>query len=145
MAATPEQVKEVMRNYIKAWSEGDRALLLSLFAEDATWEDPVGSPPFHGLEGIARFWDFGHQAGAQELNPELVQLIACGNEGILRFIMRVRLPAENKGLDLHAVDHFVINDQGKIQKARAFWDEGCLEVPAGMEMLVPDMGDMYEQ
>ena len=143
MAATPDQVKQAMENYIKAWATNDKDLFLSLFADDATWEDPVGTPPFIGKEGVTKFWDFAHQGEERSLNPEITQMIACGNEGILRFTMKVRLPEKNQGLDLHAVDHFVLNDQGKVQQARAFWDEHCLKAPEGMEMFIPDISDIH--
>src|SRR5579884_1787388 len=48
VAATPAQVRAVIENYVKAWATGDKALILSLFAENAIWNDPVGTPPFIG-------------------------------------------------------------------------------------------------
>lgn len=144
MAASPEQVRAVIDHYCKAWSSGDKELLLSLFAEDATWEDPVGTPAFVGHAGVSQFWDFAHPADAgRQLTPVPHQVIACGHEGILRFTMQVRIPAENKGLDLLVTDHFELNDAGKIQRARAFWDEGCVSCPEGMDMFIPDMSDAH--
>ena len=143
MPATPDQVRAVIEQYVQAWTTNDRALLLSLFAEDAVWEDPVGTPPFVGHEGIARFWDFARQDAARQLTARPEQIIACGNEGILRFVMQVRLPEQNQGLDLQVTDHFVINDAGRIQTARAFWDEHCVQCPPGMELFVPDISDAY--
>lgn len=144
MAATPDQVREAIGKYIEAWTNNDRDLLVSLFAEDATWADPVGTPEFVGHAGIAQFWDFAHQDTSRQLTPKPEQIIACANEGILRFVMQVRLPAENKGLDLHVTDHFVLNDAGKIATARAFWDESCVSCPAGMDLFVPDISDAYD-
>lgn len=146
MAATPDQVRDVIRKYMQAWSTNDKALLLSIFAADATWEDPVGTPPFRGHEGVSKFWDFAHMGAEQgrTISPRIDQIIANGNEGILRFTMQVRLPAENKGLDLAVVDYFEVNDEGLIQRARAFWDEACVSVPAGMELFAPNIDEAYE-
>ena len=144
MAASPDQVRAVIASYCEAWSSHNKALLMSLFAEDANWEDPVGSPAFIGHEGIAQFWDFAHPAdGGRTLTPIPHQVIACGNEGILRFTMQVRVAAENKGLDLLVTDYFELNDAGKIKSARAFWDENCVSCPEGMEMFIPDMSDAH--
>lgn len=146
MAATPDQVRETIRKYMQAWATNDKALLLGLFAPDATWEDPVGTPPFVGHEGVSRFWDFAH-AGAGEgrtIQPRVDQIIANGHEGILRFTMQVRLPAENKGLDLAVVDYFELDDAGLIRRARAFWDEGCVSVPPGMELFAPNIEEAYQ-
>ena len=144
MPATPDQIRSVIEQYVKAWTTNDRELLLSLFAEDAVWEDPVGAPPFVGHEGVGRFWDFAHQDASRQMVPRPEQIIACGNEGILRFVMQVRIPDQNQGLDLHVVDHFVLNDAGRIQTARAFWDEQCAQCPPGMDMFAPDIDDAYE-
>ena len=54
MTITPDQARKTMDNYIKAWGSNDKALLLSLFTEDAILEDPVGTPAFKGSEGVAK-------------------------------------------------------------------------------------------
>jgi steroid Delta-isomerase len=146
MTTSAAQVREVIGKYMQAWSTGDKALLLSIFAEDATWEDPVGTPAFVGHAGIAGFWDFAHQGAGQgrTIMPRIDQIIACGNEGILRFTMQVRLPAENQGLDLAVVDHFLLNDAGLIQRARAFWDESCVSVPPGMALFAPNIDQAHK-
>ncbi len=144
MPATPQQVREVIQKYVKAWTDGDKALLLSIFAEDAVWCDPVGTPPFVGHAGVSKFWDFAHQDATRQVCPKVHQIIACGNEGILRFTMEVRLPDLNQGLDLLVVDRFVLNDAGKIQEANAYWDETCASVPAGMDLFAPNIDEAYE-
>lgn len=144
MAATPEQVRRAIDQYVEAWTNNDRERLLAVFAEDATWEDPVGTPMFKGHDGISQFWDFAHQGEERSLTPRVEQIIACGNEGILRFVMQVRLAAKNQGLDLQVVDHFVLNDDGRVQTARAFWDESCVGVPEGMALFAPNMDEAHK-
>lgn len=144
MAATPQQVREVIGKYVEAWTNGDRELLLSLFAEDATWYDPVGTPAFQGHAGIGRFWDFARKDPKRQIRPVPQQIIACANEGILRFVMQVRLPETNQGLDLQVVDRFVLNDEGRIVLAQAYWDETCASVPEGMELFAPNIEEAYQ-
>jgi steroid delta-isomerase len=141
MPATAEQTRTAIEHYLKAWQTNDRQLLLDTFAKDARWEDPVGSEPFIGHEGIAKFWDAGHSMG-NHMTPVLTQIIVCGSEGILRFTMQVRSKDGKSGLDLHVVDRMVVNEQGKIQLAQAYWDAGCAEQPKGMEMFVPSTESM---
>lgn len=145
MAATPEQVRSVIRQYADAWARNDRALLISLFAKDAKWIDPVGTPPFSGHAGVAAFWDFAHQDASRELTPKVHRIVACGNEGLLDFTMQVRAPASNQGLDLHVVDRFVIDDDGKIALACAYWDEASASAPPGMDFFAPDLDDAYDK
>lgn len=142
--ATPKQVRQVLENYIKAWATGDKALFLSLFAEDARWSDPVGTPEFKGHEGIGKLWDFAHQDPARKLDPKIEEIRACANEGILRFTMSVRIPHTHQGLDLSVIDYMVLNDAGKIQMARAFWDDTNASIPAGMKPFAPNVSEAYD-
>ena len=144
MPSTPQQVRHALEQYIKAWGTNDKTLFLSLFAADASWADPVGTPEFKGHDGIGKFWDFAHQDPSRQLTPRLEEIRACGSEGILRFTMQVRIPSTNEGLDLSVVDYVVLNDQGKIQSARAFWDERNVSAPPGMKLFAPNVADAYE-
>jgi steroid Delta-isomerase len=145
MPVTPEVVREVIETYVRAWASGDRSLLLSLFAEDCLWYDPVGTPPFRGHDGVLRFWDFAHQDSSRRLEPKVQRIIACANEGILHFVMQVRLPHLNQGLDLTVVDRFVLNETGKIELAQAYWDGGCAAVPEGMKLFAPNIDEAYQK
>jgi steroid delta-isomerase len=145
MPATPDQVSRAIENYVKAWATNDKKLFLSLFAPDAQWWDPVGTPPFKGLEGVEKFWDFAHQDGGRTLEPRIEEIRACGNEGILRFTMQVRIPAKRQALDLSIIDHFSIDDSGRILTARAFWDESSVSTPAGWQPFAPNVSEAYEK
>jgi steroid Delta-isomerase len=144
MAVTADQVRETVLKYVEAWAKGDRQLLLSIFAEDATWYDPVGTPAFVGHKGVAAFWDFAHQDSARELTPEVNRIVVCANEALLDFTMKVRVPHLNQGLDLRVVDRFVVNDEGRIQSANAYWDQASASAPEGMDFFVPNIDEAYE-
>ena len=145
MAVTAAQVRTVIQQYVEAWAKGDKQLLLSVFAEDAVWCDPVGTPAFIGHQGVAAFWDFAHQDSARQLTPKVNRIVACANEGILDFTMQVRVPHLNQGLDLRVVDRFVLNDAGRIQTANAYWDETCASAPEGMDFFAPNIEDAYKK
>lgn len=144
MAATPQQVRDALTKYIEAWTTGNKELLLSVFAEDAVFCDPVGTPEFKGHEGIGRFWDFARQDKNRTMTPVLEEIRACGSEGILRFTMQVRIPAENKGLNLSIIEYVLLNDAGKIASLRAFWDETAISKPDGMDIFIPNVSEAYE-
>jgi steroid delta-isomerase len=144
MPATPAQVRHALETYIKAWATNDKDLLLSILSQKAVFCDPVGTPEFVGHEGIGRFWDFAHQGTVRELTPVLEEIRACGSEGILRFTMQVRVPAANQGLNLSIIEYVVIDDAGKIESLRAFWDETNASVPEGMDLFSPDVSQAYE-
>jgi steroid Delta-isomerase len=141
----PEVVRSVLESYIRAWASGDKARILSLFAEDCEWSDPVGTPPFKGREGVARFWDFAHQDATRQMTPKIHRIVVCANEGILNFTMQVRVPKLNQGLDLNIIDRFVLNEAGQIRTAQAYWDTGSLSVPEGMAGFAPNIDEAYDK
>ncbi len=110
--------------YVEAWRSGNRAALLDVFAEDATWEDPAGTAPYCGHARIGAFWDQSHQGGAT-LTPQVQRIVVCGREGVLLFRMVVRSPGGG-GLGIDVCDVMEVNDTGKIQVAKAYWDPRCV-------------------
>ena len=144
MTATPDDTRKALNNYIKAWATNDKALLMSILSADAVFCDPVGSPEFVGHEGIGKFWDFSHMGEGRTLTPVLQEIRACGSEGILRFVMQVRIPSANQGLDLSIVEYVQIDDAGKIKSLRAFWDETSVAKPDGMDLFNPNVSEIYE-
>ena len=145
MTATPDDVRKALNNYIKAWATNDKALLMSILSTDAVFCDPVGTPEFVGHEGIGKFWDFSHMGEGRTLTPVLQEIRACGSEGILRFVMQVRIPSANQGLDLSIIEYVTLNDQGKIKSLRAFWDETSVAKPDGMDLFIPNVSEAYEK
>ena len=144
MQATPEQVRAGLEDYIRAWTTGDKELLLATFAEDGVLEDPVGTPPFSGHANIARFWDFARSDPNRQITPVLEEIRACGDQGILRFTMQVRVPSQNAGLDLSIIEHAQFNSEGKLCHLRAFWDESSVKQPEGMDLFVPNIDEAYQ-
>jgi len=134
-----ERVRRAVDRYMEAWSEGNRQQLLDVFAEDGEMTDPVGTQPLVGRKAIGEFWDFAHQDGEKTITHRSERIVVCANEALLEFVIEVRLP-NNSGLDLRAFNHFVVNEEDRIQSLRAFWDESCMTQPEGMDLFVPDMG-----
>ena len=137
--------RKVIEDYARAWSTNDRGLFLSLFAENAVWWDPVGTPPFHGRDGVAKFWDFAHQDKARTMTAKVEEIRVCADQAILRFTMQVRIPSLNQGLDLSVIDVFELDEKGKIKSAKAFWDESCIGKPAGLDLFIPNIDEAYEK
>jgi steroid delta-isomerase len=123
-AAIEARTRAAVEAYVEAWRTSDRDALLDVFADDATWEDPVGTPAWVGREKIGAFWDQAHQGGAR-LTPKVERIVVCGSEAVLLFRMIVHSPGGG-GMGLDACDLMQVNAQGKIQVARAFWDQRCV-------------------
>jgi len=121
---TPEHARQVIETYCKAESAKGRDTWLSLFAPDATHEDPVGAPVNHGLEAIGAFFDAS--AGQMDLDLHTTaDPIVVGDEALAFLEVHVGQGAERLVLS-PIVDHLVFDADGRITALRAFFD------PAGI-------------
>ena len=116
--------KESVDSYFEAWKTNDKDLFLSVFSDDAIWEDPIGSPPHSGKAQIGEFWDQAHSDPNGTLNPKINRSVFIGNEAMVSFTMEVR--GQSGGMNLEVTDFFKVNSDGKIILARAFWDASCI-------------------
>ena len=101
----------------------------ALFTDDGELEDPAGSPPRIGRDGLAAFWDEIHDGKRHdaERTVRMVQgPLVCGLEAAWAF--ELRLPhAERIGV-VEIIDQAVFTDDGLIRRLRAFWSEATIRV-----------------
>jgi steroid delta-isomerase len=119
-----KRTRAAVEAYLDAWTKNDRAALLNVFAEDAVWIDPVGTAPYEGRAKIGEFWDSAH-AGDATLTPQVKRIVVCANEAIVLFRMVVR-NSSGGGMGLDVCDQMTVNEEGKIQLAKAYWDTSCV-------------------
>lgn len=99
---------------------------LDLFAEDGWVEDPVGPSGFdpegkghHGREAISKFYDMTI-AITESLEFLIDDSLVCGNENVN--IGKIRSTVGGTVVDAEGVFIYRVNDDGKIQSLRAFWE-----------------------
>jgi len=120
MTASADQINATIDRYVAAFSSGDRDGYLSLFAADATLEDPVGSDIARGAEAIGGFWD-GVRAMASEITLERTgpARVAAGEAA---WPMRAITNLGEMKLKVEIIDVMAFDDEGHITSMRAFWD-----------------------
>lgn len=120
MTASADQINATIDRYVAAFSAADRAGYLSLFAPDATVEDPVGSDVARGAEGIGGFWD-----GVRAMAPEIT-LVRTGPAriaaGEAAWPLRAITTMGEMKLAVDIIDVMAFDDEGHITVMRAFWD-----------------------
>jgi len=116
---TPEQVKAVAEAYVAASNANDKQTVLSQFAPDAVWFDPVGQPPHVGVDGIGAFFD-ETRALADRIEMKLVDVIACGTEAAM--VLEIHVTIGESEMILDCVETVEVNDDGKISGMKAYWD-----------------------
>ncbi len=116
---TPQQMEAVVHEYIRALNACDVDAIVALFAEDATVEDPVGTPPHQGHAAIRTFYA---ASVAMKLEVQLEgQVRAVASEAAFAF--SVGLTVDGKRVVIRPIDVFRFNEAGKVVQMRAFFSQ----------------------
>jgi steroid delta-isomerase len=120
--ADQTDIQATIERYWSTFSSGDRDGWLALFADDATMEDPVGSPLKRGKDEIGAFFDQS-MAGVESVELRgMGATVIVGNEAA--FAMEVRPVVGGAALTMAVVDVMTFDDGAKITSQRAFVDFG---------------------
>lgn len=110
----------------KAVAAKDKQAWLSLFAENASIEDPVGPSPFdeqgtghHGHEAISAFWD-KTIANTDSIEFLFTDSFACGDE--CANIGTIRTVVGGQVIDAEGVFVYRVDQDGRLRSLRAFWE-----------------------
>jgi steroid Delta-isomerase len=106
----------------------DREGWLSLFADDAVVQDPIGPSPFdrdgkghHGPVAIAAFYDTVI-APNELITFEIENSYLCGNEVADVGVIRTVLAGGRHVAVVRGVYTYRCNDAGQLTALRAFWE-----------------------
>jgi len=116
---TPEQVKAVAEEYVSASNANDKQAVLSTFAPNAVWFDPVGQPPHVGADGIGAFFDSA-RALADRIELKLVDVIVCGTEAAM--VLEIHVTIGESEMIMDCVETIEVDDDAKISGMKAYWD-----------------------
>lgn len=119
---SPDLIRGVIARYAQCLSNGDIEGLAALFAPGATFEDPIGTPPYIGPEGVREFFSAAlRQTGGRILfQPEGAVRIR-GVHAACAFTAtcdRIEPPFVTETLDI-----FRFDAQARIESLVAIWGE----------------------
>lgn len=104
---------EVVEKYMVAVSTNNLDLIREIYADNATVEDPVGSPPKEGIDAIMAFYG---GFGALDVKLALSGKVRCsGNAAAFPFTAQIG----PKTLEIIDVFEFDNNDQ--VVSMKAYW------------------------
>jgi steroid delta-isomerase len=110
-----EHIRTVFQRYVDLVSAGDYEATTELYAEDASVEDPVGSPAHVGHDAIRAFY----KASAGSIRLALEGAVrTAGIEGACAMVAR---PKGADGVRIETLDTMVFDDDGRIASMRAYW------------------------
>lgn len=117
---SPETVAAVVHDYFAALRAMDQEAWVNTFAVDAVSHDPVGAPPIHGHKKLGEF--FQSIAGAfEKVGLTEQQVFIAGNGAAVKWIGE-GTSKQGKAVRFEGIDVFEINESGKIQSLRAYWN-----------------------
>ena len=94
------------------------------FTEDAISYDPVGHPPTKIHEGFREF--FGQLQGVfAQLESTIENIFVAGNEAAVKWTIQGRSKS-GKSVTFEGITIFEVNDAGKIQTTRAYWNPATM-------------------
>lgn len=106
-----------VHTYVESYNTSDLDGILSIFAEEATVEDPVGTPLKRGHAELREFFNQGVAMGAKLALDGPVRAAS----GHAAFPFHVTLEWEGKKQRIDVIDVFRFDHDGKVVEMRAFF------------------------
>ena len=116
----PDKISHVVRAYFLAIRAMDADAFANTFAEDGTTFDPVGSP---GITGRAAIREFLQTICKNFKSVGLTEdcVFVAGNGAAVKWTGR-GTSSSGRDVEFEGVDVFEVNEDGKIQTVRAYWN-----------------------
>ena len=117
---SPDKISSAVRAYFLAIRAMDAEAFANTFAEDGTTFDPVGSPPVTGRDAIREFLQsICKNFKSVGLTEDCV--FVAGNGAAVKWTGH-GISANGKEVTFEGVDVIEVNEDGKIQTVRAYWN-----------------------
>ena len=113
---TADEMRSVVDKYIDLVANGTAEQITELYADDATVEDPVGTPPHVGRAGVLEFYKVIEPF---KRSTELKSFKAAGNVAVFEFHIVTYFDAMT--IELSPVDIMEFGDDGLVHRMRALW------------------------
>jgi steroid delta-isomerase len=113
-----EHMVATVHAYVRGFLENDAQAICALFAEDATVEDPLGTPAHVGIEAVRRFYTRIMNDGGGRLELQGPVRTASGSAA---FAFSSYLTRDGVDLRIDVIDVFQFDPAGKIRSMRAYW------------------------
>ena len=120
---SPEAITETVNRYLALVATGTAEEIVTLYAADATIEDPIGSDIRRGEDAIRAFY-----AGFQDAkkDTELAELRISGGEAA--FFWHLTLDAGDSRTRISPISTMSFDEDAKITSMRAFWSPADVQL-----------------
>jgi steroid Delta-isomerase len=116
-----DHIRRVLTSYPELLSKGDVEGIVALYREDATIEDPIGTPEKAGRAAIRAFY----AASAGKVAMRLTGPVrVAGREAAAPLAVLVGPPGQQQVIDI--IDVMEFDDDGLVVSMRAFWSPDAI-------------------
>ena len=116
--------EKAVADYFAAIRAMDVDSWLSTFAEDAVSNDPVSAPPLNGHAALRQFFE-GIAGAFEKVGLFEDQVFINGNEAAVKWTGR-GTGKNGREVTFEGIDVFAVNDEGKIQTVRGYWNPAAM-------------------
>lgn len=118
-----EAIAQTVNRYLELLATGKADDVVTLYAADATIEDPIGSDLLRGHDAIRQFY-----AGFQDAkkDTELAELRVGDSEAA--FLWHLTLDAGDARTRISPISMMTFDQDAKITSMRAFWSPSDVQV-----------------
>src|ERR1700722_16084685 len=111
-----EAIAQTVNRYLEFVATGRADDVVTLYAADASIEDPIGSEVLSGHDAVHQFY-----ANFQDVKKEteLAELRVCGSEAA--FFWHLPLDAGDRRPRISPISLMTFDEDAKITSMRAFW------------------------
>lgn len=113
----PAKMEAAVHEYVDAFAAGSPERVAALFAQGATVEDPIGTPPHVGYDAILGFYTASMQTGAKLQLEGPVRI--AGEYAAFAFSVKLHMGGNDMRVDV--IDTFRFNEDGKVTEMRAYF------------------------
>jgi len=110
-------MKKALHGYVDAFNANDLERLISLFSDEASVEDPVGSPPKTGRQEVEAFYKES-MAGA---SLELLAPPHGSYSNAAAITFAVHTEKDGRPIRIDVTDVMTFDSNGKIATMHAYW------------------------
>lgn len=114
-----QEGEKIVNQYLEAISNSDVRGVMSLYANNCSVEDPVGSEPHEGYAAVKAFYSNIENVNIKAVLMSPVRVTDAGNA--LSFAFQVKVDMGESTLIQDVIDVFYCDENNKIIKMQAFW------------------------
>jgi steroid delta-isomerase len=119
-----DAIQQTLEAYYAALNNLDADAFVATFAPDAVSQDPVGTPPHVGHEGIRQFVN-GLCTAFSNVVMTADHTYVCGDRAAVKWTV-TGIMSNGRSVSFDGIDTFQFNVDGTIRRVWGYWDPSVL-------------------